>query len=275
MVLTLRALRYTLKHSGVVIPAGMPVDCMDAGGRTTQERLPDPVPGTVTRNRQVLDQREVLADGFTSLCLDSGIPAGTTVSRRHLSIPKSSYRQGCRYPVPGTVTRNRQVLDQREVPADGFTSLCLDSGIPAGTTVSRRHLSIPKSSYRQGCRYPVPGTVTRNRQVLDQREVPADGFTSLCLDSGIPAGTTVSRRHLSIPESSYRQGCRYPVPGTVTRNRQVLDQREVPADGFTSLCLGSGIPAGTTVSRRHLSIPESSYRQGCRYPAPWTDGNSE
>ena len=50
----------------------------------------------------------------------------------------------------------------------------------------------------------------------------------------------------------------------------VLDQREVLADSFTSLCLGSGIPAGTTVSRKYGCIPESSYRQGCRYPVPWT-----
>jgi len=60
--------------------------------------------------------------------------------------------------------------------------------------------------------------------------------------------------HNFVRESSYWQGCRYPVPWTVTWNLQVLDQCEVPADSFTSLCLGSGIPAGTTASFRHLCI---------------------
>ena len=55
---------YTQVCFRVVIPAGMP---------DPLEREANPVPWTVTRNSQVLDQREVLADRFTSLCLGSGI----------------------------------------------------------------------------------------------------------------------------------------------------------------------------------------------------------
>jgi len=40
----------------------------------------------------------------------------------------------------------------------------------------------------------------------------------------------------------------------------MLEQREVLADRFTSLCLGSGIPARTTVSRRRWCIKASAER---------------
>ncbi len=61
------------KYPRVVIPAWMPVDCMDAGGRAMQEQLPNPVPWTVTfESRRCLE-----APGSSELshpCQNDGVP---------------------------------------------------------------------------------------------------------------------------------------------------------------------------------------------------------
>jgi len=60
----------------------------------------------------------------------------------------------------------------------------------------------------------------------------------------VPAGTTVSRKYWCISESSYRHGCRYPVPGTVTwRLYRHLSSTKfhLPVPGFRHPCRNDGV----------------------------------
>jgi hypothetical protein len=63
---------------------------------------------------------------------------------------------------------------------------------------SSLYTTVPESSYRHGCRYPAPWMVTFESSAVFRCAGSLQTFTSMCLDSGIPARMTVSRRLLCI-----------------------------------------------------------------------------